>query len=102
MYLNCNGKEIFVIDSLGNIGKLLNGPISIEEIKEEYDPDTVLYPFTDTKEFSFTIDAICINHGILDYVCGFDTPAARRHIRRIKRRKEKERRNRLKYGNSEA
>lgn len=68
------------------------------EIDENID---CLYPaYTQSGEFCFSIKASLCN-GAIDFICCIDSPAARRYIRRIKRRKEKERRNRLKYGKGE-
>ena len=68
--------------------------------KADYTTDNTGDKYADlqsAEDFSFSIE-IKIHKGARDILMGKDTPAARRYIRSEKRRKEKERRNRLKYG----
>ena len=70
------------------------------EIDENID---CLYPaYTQSGEFcfSFSVEAR-MGNGAKDYICGINSPAAKRFIRHDKRMKEKMRRNRLKYGKRE-
>lgn len=69
------------------------------EIDENID---CLYPaYTQSGEFCFSFSVSVetrMGNGAKDYICGINSPAARRFIRHDKRMKEKKRRNRLKSG----
>lgn len=87
--------ELFI--SSGNGVFVPINMIQKAEIDENID---CLYPaYTQSGEFcfSFSVEAR-MGNGAKDYICGINSPAARRFIRHDKRMKEKKRRNRLKSG----
>ena len=98
-----NKYTVGVIDGDGNVIRLFMESI-IEHVIEapKCKQEDIYASFKDPMEICVELDAVRIHNGMMDYITGHDTPAARRYARTLKRNKEKGRRNRLKYGKREA
>ena len=96
-----NKYTVGVIDGDGNVIRLFMEPI-IEHAIEDPKYKQIYASFKDPVKICIELDTVRIHSGMMDHITGRDTPAARRYARTLKRKKEKARRNRLKYGKREA